>query len=44
MTRFRVIWGCERVPNIAYFFTDYHAAQFLRALQMNGTPALMEAC
>jgi len=42
--KFRVIWGVQRVPNVSYYYTEYHAAQFLFALQMNGTPAFMEAC
>lgn len=39
--RFRVIWGCN-ADNVATFWTDYHAAQYLRALTLNNTPCRLE--
>lgn len=39
--RFRVVWGCNS-DNVSLFWTDYHAAQYLRALTLNGTPCRVE--
>jgi len=39
--RFRVVWGCNG-DNVSLFWTDYHAAQYLRALTLNGTPCRVE--
>jgi len=39
--RFLVIWGCNG-DNVSHFWTDYHAAQHLRALTLNNTPCRLE--
>ena len=39
--RFRVIWGCN-ADNVSTFWTDYHAAQYVRALTLNTTPCRLE--
>jgi hypothetical protein len=41
LPRFRVIWGCNG-DNVSTFWTDYHAAQYIRALTLNNTPCRLE--
>lgn len=42
MTVYRVIWGCQRVPNVSTFYARHHAEQFYRALYLNRTPCIFE--